>query len=91
MLLLGALSIPKISRTLKNFEIIIINGYFTAVFLLPYLLINKKKMIYCPHTQVKPNWINAFLMDFFDAIVFLSDYNRQELIKRNKKLAKKRM
>ena len=89
MLLLGALSIPKISRTLKNFEIIIINGYFTAVFLLPYLLINKKKTIYCPHTQVKPNWINAFLMDFFDAVVFLSDYNRQELIKRNKKLAAK--
>jgi glycosyltransferase involved in cell wall biosynthesis len=89
VLLLGALSIPKISRTLKNFEIIIINGYFTAVFLLPYLLINRKKTIYCPHTQVKPNWINALLVNFFDAIVFLSGYNRQELIKRNKKLAAK--
>jgi len=89
LLLLGALSIPKINRTLKNFEIIIINGYFTAVFLLPYLLTNKKKTIYCPHTQVKPTWINASLMDFFDAIIFLSDYNRQELIKRNKKLAAK--
>jgi len=89
LLLLGILSIPKNSRTLKNFEIIIINGYFTAVFLLPYLLINRKKTIYCPHTHVKPTWLNAFLMNFFDAIVFLSDYNRQELIKRNKKLAKK--
>jgi len=89
VLLLGALSIPKISRTVKNFEIIIINGYFTAVFLLPCLLTNKKKTVYCPHTQVKPAWLNALLMDFFDAIVFLSDYNRQELIKQNKKLAAK--
>lgn len=89
MLLLGALAMPKISRILKNFEIVIINGYFTAVFLLPYLVLSRKKSIYCPHTRVKPSWINASLMDFFDAIVFLSDYNRRELIGLNKRLTTK--
>ncbi len=89
MLLFGVLAMPKISRILKNFEIVIINGYFTAVFLLPYLLLSRKKSIYCPHTQVKPSWINASLMDFFDAIVFLSDYNRTELIGLNKRLTTK--
>lgn len=89
VLFLGIISIPKINNSLKNFDIIMINGYFTAVFLLPYLVVNKKKTVYCPHTQVKPTWINAQLMGFFDAIVFLSDYNRQELISRNKKLVDK--
>lgn len=86
MLFLGVVAIPKISRILKNFEIVIINGYFTAVFLLPYLLLSKKKSIYCPHTHVKPTKTNALLMDFFDAIVFLSDYNCRELIGLNKNL-----
>lgn len=87
--LLGVIILPKINTILKNFDVVIINGYFTAVFLFPYLIIKKKKSIYCPHTNVKPTKINAWLMNFFDAVVFLSDYNRQELINKNKKLASK--
>ncbi|MEM4216227.1 MAG: glycosyltransferase family 4 protein, partial [Candidatus Anstonellales archaeon] len=32
---------------------------------------------------------NAWLMNFFDAIVFLSDYNRKQLLRKSKKLANK--